>query len=118
MTSNYHFGDSTTHNYGHVISQSGDHNSVEINSRNQTAADPGEALRELASLAVALRAQADPADHQAIDESVAIVQQGTRADRGALGRGLGKLIGIATMAGTIGEPVLDAATKVKELLGL
>jgi len=118
MDSNDHHGNSTTYNYGHLINQTGDNNSVEIGSRNQLSADPQAALRDLVSLAVALRAQVSPDSQPGIDESLAIVSQGERADRGALSRGLGHLIGIATMAGTVGGPVVDAALKVKELLGL
>jgi hypothetical protein len=118
MKSNDQHGDSTTYNYGHVIGQTGNNNSVEIGSRNQVSADPQAALRELVSLVIALRPQVNPASQPAIDESLAVVRQGDRADRGALSRGLGNLIGIATMAGTVGGPVVDAALKVKELLGL
>lgn len=118
MSSNDHYGHSTTHNYGHVIKQTGNNNSIEIGSRNQVSADPQAALRELVSLVIALRPQVSPASQPAIDESLAVVRQGERAERGALSRGLGNLIGIATMAGTVGGPVVDAALKVKELLGL
>jgi len=118
MNSNDRYGDSATYNYGHVIRQTGDNNSVEIGSRNQVPADPRAALSELVSLVAALRSQVSPASQPAIDESLAVVRQGDRADRGALSRGLGNLIGIATMAGAVGGPVVDAALKVKELLGL
>ena len=109
MSTNYHWGDN--------ITQYGDYSNVTLN-KNQGSADAQAVLRELVSLVVALRAQVGPADQQAIDESVAVVRQGDRAERGALGRGLGRLIGIATMAGTAGAPVLDAALKVKDLFGL
>lgn len=110
MSNNYHWGDNN-------ITQHGAHSSVTFN-QGHGSADPQAVLRELVGLVSAMRTQVSPADQQAIDESMAIVRQGDRAERGALGRGLGRLIGIATMAGTAGAPVLDAALKVKDLFNL
>lgn len=86
--------------------------------QHQAPVDSLSALREMITLAMDLRAHVSAFDGQAIEESVRVVQQGKSADRGALRRALTNLIGVATMAGAVGGPVLDAAMKVKEIFGL
>src|SRR6185437_2006662 len=80
--------------------------------------DSQAALREMIKLAIDLGCYVRALDREAIDESVQVVRQGERAERGALRRAPVNLIGIATMAGAAGSRVLDAAIKVKELFGL
>jgi hypothetical protein len=105
MTTNYH-------HQGDNINVSGQGNIGAIKFQNQGAADPQAALREMIGLVMALR------DRQVLDESVKVVQMGANADKGALRRALSNVIGIATMVGAAGAPVLDAALKVKELFGV
>jgi len=65
-----------------------------------------------------LRSQVTPVDRAAPGESSSVLRQGERAEPGALRRAVGAVIGIATMAGTVGGPALDAALKVRQLLGV
>lgn len=110
MTASYH------HN-GDIISVSGHGNIGAVKFSSQEAADPQAAVRELASLVVALHCKVAADDRQVLDESVRAVQMNASSDRSALRRALSNVIGIATMAGAAGAPALDAALKVKELFG-
>ena len=85
--------------------------------KSQGPGDTAAALREMITLIQELRAQVTPADRATLDESASVIRQGERAEPGALRRAVGAVIGIATMAGTVGGPALDAALKVKQLLG-
>ena len=67
---------------------------------------------------MALRGQVTADDRQVLDESVKVVRMGANADKGVLRRALSNVVGIATMVGAAGAPALDAALKVKELLGV
>jgi hypothetical protein len=111
MTTNYH-------HQGDNINVSGQGNIGAIKFQNQGAADPATALREMIGLVTALRGQVAADDRQVLDESVKVVQRGADADKGALRRALSNIVGIATMVGAAGSPVLDAALKVKELFGV
>lgn len=84
----------------------------------QGSPDSQAALREMINLAMELATQVNATDREAINESAQVARQAERAERGALRRALANLIGVATMAGTAGSPMLDAALKVKELFGL
>jgi hypothetical protein len=84
----------------------------------QGSLDSRAALREMIDLAIELGTQMSATDRESIGESIQVVQQGESAGRGALRRALANIVGIATMAGATGGPVLDAALKVKELFGL
>ena len=109
MTTNYHQGDN--------INVSGQGNIGAIKYQSQGSADPQAALREMIGLVMALRGQVAADDRQVLDESVKVVKMGADADKGALRRALSNVVGIATMVGSAGAPVLDAALKVKELFG-
>jgi hypothetical protein len=118
MGSNYHYGDSVTNtNYGSQNVQFGPNSHMRV-TNSQGSADTTAALREMVMLIQELRAQVTPADRQALDESASVLRQGERAEPGVLRRAVGTVIGIATLAGSVGGPALDAALKVKELLGL
>jgi hypothetical protein len=84
----------------------------------QGPGDTAAILREMTALIQELRSQVAPADRAALDESARVIRQGERAEPGALRRAVGAVIGIATMAGAVGGPALDAALKAKELLGM
>lgn len=86
--------------------------------QHQGLSDPQAALREMINLAANLGVQVSTMDREAINESIQVIEQGEKAERGALRRAVANLIGIAAMAGAAGGPVLDAALKVKELFGL
>lgn len=107
----------TTNNfYGDQVTQYGDHNIGIIKS--QVLVDPQVALGELWNALSDLRAHVSASDQEIIGEAAEIIRQGQQADKEALNRRLGKLIGIATLAGAVGGPVIDAALKVKQLFGL
>jgi hypothetical protein len=101
---------------GDNIYQSGTGNIGKIHYQGST--DLRGALREMVTLAMDLRVQVSTSDREVIDESLEVVRQGTGAESGTLRRALGNLIGIATMAGAVGGPALNAALKVKDLFGL
>jgi hypothetical protein len=115
----------TNNNYGEQNAQFGANSNMAVGANSsitvnnsQSAADTAAALREMISLVLELRAQVSPADRADIDESVSVIRQGERAGPGAMRRAVRNVVGIAKMAGTVGGPALDAALKVKELLGL
>lgn len=110
MSANYH-------HQGDNINVSGHGNIGAIKIRNQAAADPQAAMRELAGLITALKNQVTADDRQILDESARAVQMSAGSDKNALRRALSNVVGIASMAGAVGAPVLDAALKVKELFG-
>ena len=101
---------------GDIINQSGPGSIGKI--QVQGSAEPQVVLRELISLASDLRPQVAEPDRTAIDASVSVLKQGDRADSTTLRRALGNLMAIATAVGSVGTPLLDAALKAKQLLGL
>lgn len=119
MDSNYYYGDSVTNNNisGGKNFQLGSNNHMTVND-SQGPEDTAGALREMIALIQELRSQVTPADRADLDESTRVLRQGERAEPGALRRAVGAVIGIATMAGTVGAPALDAALKAKQLLGV
>jgi hypothetical protein len=106
----------SNYNYGEQNAQFGANSHMTVN-KSQGPGDTAAALREMITLIQELRAQVTPADRATLDESASVIRQGERAEPGALRRAVGAVIGIATMAGTVGGPALDAALKVKQLLG-
>jgi hypothetical protein len=110
---------------GHIITQTGSGSIGKIGKisksgkiQSQGSTDPQAAWQDMIRLITALQAQVDPSDREDIDDSLAVVRQGDRAEPGALRRAIRNLEGIARAAGTVGLPALDAALKVKALLGL
>jgi hypothetical protein len=75
-------------------------------------------VREMISLATELRERVGAVDRAVIDESAGVVRNCEHAEPGALRRAVGNLITVAAKAGQTGIPMLDAALKVKTLLGL
>lgn len=110
MSANYH-------HQGDNINVSGHGNIGAIRIRNQVAADPQAAMRDLAGLIMTLRDKVAADDRRILDESVRTVQMSAGSDKSALRRALSNVAGIASMAGAVGAPALDAALKVKELFG-
>lgn len=108
MSDEIHIGDN--------IHQSGPGSIGKIHYQGPT--DSQGALQEMVAVVMELRARVGAADREVINESVEIVRQGSGAERAALRRALGNLIGIATMVGAAGGPALDAALKVKGLFNL
>ena len=106
----------SNYNYGEQNAQFGANSHMTVN-KSQGPGDTAAALREMITLIQELRAQVTPVDRATLDESASVIRQGERAEPGALRRAVGAVIGIATMAGTVGGPALDAALKVKQLLG-
>jgi hypothetical protein len=107
----------SNYNYGEQNAQFGANSNMTVN-KSQGPGDTAAALREMVALIQELRLQVTPGDRAALDESASVIRQGERAEPGALRRAIGAVIGIATMAGTVGGPVLDVALKAKQLLGM
>ena len=108
MSSNFHFGDEVT--------QYGNHNVGMI--KNQGPADPRAAFRDMIHAVQVLRGQVSADDRQVIDESIRAIGTGENVDKGTLHRALGKIAGVATMAGQVGAPVVQAVVAVKAAFGL
>lgn len=107
----------SNYNYGEQNAQFGANSKMTVN-KSQGSGDTAAALREMVALIQELRLQVTPADRATLDESASVIRQGERAEPGALRRAMGAVIGIATMAGMVGGPVLDVALKAKQLLGM
>ncbi|MCX5405363.1 hypothetical protein OHA37_15885 [Streptomyces sp. NBC_00335] len=78
---------------------------------------PQEALRQLERLLLELRPQVTPAGAGTIDTNLPVIvspESGPEARHGALMA----VLGIATLAGEIGLPIIEAVGRVLELLGL
>lgn len=84
----------------------------------QGPAEPQAALRDMIRLAMELRTQASDADQGVIDESAGAARDSGHTDQGALRQAVNRLITVATKAGAVGVPLLEAALKVKALFGL
>lgn len=110
----YHYGDTVnmhggTGNTGIVKNQSP--------TVVQQAATSQAAIAQLAELLLELRTQVTPASAGTIDTNLPVIvseESAPEARRGALMA----VLGIATLAGELGLPIIDAATRVLELLGL
>lgn len=101
---------------GDTINQSGAGSIGKIQS--QGPAEPGAALRDMVRLAMELRDRVSDRDRAIIDESAGVARDGEHPDQGALRRAVNSLIAVASKAGVVGVPLLDAAVKVKTLFGL
>jgi len=107
----------SNYNYGKQNAQFGAGSRMTVN-ESPGSTDTATVLREVVTLIQELRSQVTPADRAALDQSASVIRQAERAEPGALRRAIGAVAGIATMAGTVGGPALDAALKAKELLGM
>jgi hypothetical protein len=107
----------SNYNYGKQNAQFGAGSHMTVN-ESPGPTDTAAILRDVVTLIQELRSQVTSADRAALDQSASVIRQGERAEPGALRRAIGAVVGIATMAGTVGGPALDAALKAKELLGM
>ena len=97
-------------------SHAGDNNIGMI--KNQATADPRVALAEMISMLGVLRVQVSAADRKIIDESIAVVRGGGKAEKRTLRIALGEIAGIAALAGEAGVPVIEAVRKAIAAFGL
>ncbi|MDQ0950628.1 hypothetical protein QFZ24_004551 [Streptomyces phaeochromogenes] len=77
-----------------------------------------EAVQELVRLLQELRGQVAAPSAQAIDDSLASISPEGDTDSQRQHQALMAVAGIAATVGAIGQPVLDAVTKVLALLGV
>ena len=110
MTDSNHSGDQ--------VNQYGDGNIGIIKFHGQ--ADPQAALQEVIGAITALRGNVgiSSADRRVIDESAEIIRASRDTERGTLRKALGNVAGIATLAGEVGVPVIEAVRKMTAALGL
>jgi hypothetical protein len=108
MSSEFHFGDEVTQYGAHSIGMI----------KNQGAADPQAAFREMFNAVQVLRGQVSVADRQVIDESMKAIGTGGNVEKGTLRRALGSIAGVATMVGEVGVPVIQSIHAVMAAFGL
>lgn len=113
--SSYHYGDSVT------VNGSGNigivkHQSPTI-AQQAAPATPQEAIQQLERLLLELRAQVAPAGAGTIDASLPVIVSADSAPEARHGA-LMAVLGIATLAGEVGLPIIEAVGRVLELLGL
>ncbi|MFB6517916.1 hypothetical protein [Streptomyces sp. NPDC056401] len=114
--SSYHYGDRVTvngsGNIGIVKNQS-----PTIGAPQAAPVTPQEAIQQLERLLLELRAQVTPAGAGTIDANLPVIvspESGPEARHGALMA----VLGLATLAGEVGRPIIEAVGRVLELLGL
>ncbi|MER5762009.1 hypothetical protein [Streptomyces sp. NPDC002082] len=115
-SSSYHYGDSVTvngsGNIGIVKNQS-----PTIGGPQAASVTPQEAIQQLERLLLELRSQVNPAGAGTIDANLPVIvspESGPEARHGALMA----VLGLATLAGEVGRPIIEAVGRVLELLGL
>ncbi|MCY0931681.1 hypothetical protein OTB20_36975 [Streptomyces sp. H27-H1] len=115
-SSSYHYGDSVTvngsGNIGIVKNQS-----PTFGGPQAAPATPQEAIQQLERLLLDLRAQVAPASAGAIDTNLPVIVSGESAPEARHGA-LMAVLGIATLAGEVGRPIIEAVTRVLEMMGL
>ncbi|MFD6888417.1 hypothetical protein [Streptomyces sp. NPDC059957] len=115
-SSSYHYGDSVTvngsGNIGIVKNQS-----PTIGGPQAAPATPQEAIQQLERLLLELRAQVTPAGAGTIDTNLPVIVSAESAPEARHGA-LMAVLGIATLAGEVGRPIIEAVGRVLELLGL
>ncbi|MEU3748154.1 MULTISPECIES: hypothetical protein [Streptomyces] len=83
-----------------------------------------EALRTVVALMRELRAEVGPEDQRSFDDALPVLAAdatdaaGTAVEVPGRRRALLTVVGIATLLGTVGTPLLDAARAALELLGV
>ncbi|MDT7802958.1 MAG: hypothetical protein QOI78_6391 [Actinomycetota bacterium] len=75
-------------------------------------------FQEMLAAIHALRAQVSGPDRQVIDESLATLQAPQPPEPAKLRRTLGAVVGVATLVGQVGAPVLESVRKVLAALGM
>ncbi|MFC9248122.1 hypothetical protein ACFT7S_30090 [Streptomyces sp. NPDC057136] len=115
-------GDS--YNFGNVVNMHGGHDNIGMVNHGTGAAgspppDPAleQAVRELVALLGDLRAQVAPATAQRIDASLPAITADPAVPPEERHSALLTVAGIAATVGALGQPVLDAARALIELLG-
>ncbi|MFD5145650.1 hypothetical protein [Streptomyces sp. NPDC058401] len=111
----YHYGDNVTMNGGRDNIGIVKNQSPTIGGPQAAPTTPEEAIRELERLLLELRPQVTPADAGAIDTNLPVIvspESGPEARHGALMA----VLGIATLAGEIGLPIIEMVGRLLELL--
>jgi hypothetical protein len=107
---------------GDQVIQVGNHNIgiIKDQAEKTPQAAPAElraALAELKAVIAVLRSQVAADDRKVIDGAVETIGSGASPDRGSLRRALTSIAGIATLAGAVGAPVIEAIRKVMAAFG-
>jgi hypothetical protein len=107
-----------TSNYydSNVVNQQGSHNIGMVN--NNAPADPQAAFRDMVNAIQTLRGQVPPDDRQVLDESMHVIRAGGKAEPQRLRRAFRDVLGIATVVGQVGAPVVEAVRKVMAAFGM
>jgi len=101
---------------GNFVTQYGPNSLGMVN--NNAPVDRQVALRDMIDAIQILRGQVSPDDRQVIDESMRTIGTGTDVQPQHLRRSLSNLVGIATVVGQVGVPVVEAVRKVMTAFGL
>jgi DNA-binding FrmR family transcriptional regulator len=84
----------------------------------QGPVDQQAAFQDMLGAIRALRTEVAGADRQVIDESLATLQAPQPPEPARLRRTLGAVVGVATMVGQVGAPVIESVRKVMAALGM
>ncbi|MEU6803217.1 hypothetical protein [Streptomyces neyagawaensis] len=79
--------------------------------------DQQSALRDMVRAVHVLRTRVSPEDREVLDEALGTLDEGDRAEPGAVRRALTAIAGVAAVVGDIGVPVAEAVRRVLGFLG-
>jgi hypothetical protein len=122
MSGYYHYGD--TFGGDNVAGDKIGGDKIEVRDHgigkivHQGQADPQLAFQEMISAIRTLRPHLSGADRQVIDESLYTLEARQSPEPARLRRTLGAIVGVATMVGQVGVPVIDAVRKVMTAVGM
>ncbi|MFI5866653.1 hypothetical protein [Streptomyces sp. NPDC051546] len=116
-------GSSTSYHYGDNVTVNGERNIGIVKNQSPTIGGqpvapttPQEAIQQLERLLLELRPQVTPAGAGTIDTNLPVIvspDSGPEARHGALMA----VLGLATLAGEVGRPIVEAVGRLLELLG-
>ncbi|WP_143263915.1 hypothetical protein [Amycolatopsis kentuckyensis] len=95
----------------------GRENKVEGNTWSTAAPGHEEALRELAEAIESMKSHLDADEAEEVDEAHAVIADG-KSEKGLLKKAAKKILGVASFAGEVGAPVVEAVRKVLAALGV
>ena len=95
----------------------GRENKVEGNTWSTASPGHEDALRELAEAIESMKSHLDADEAEEVDEAHAVIADG-KSEKGILKKAAKKILGVATFAGEVGAPVVEAVRKVLAALGV
>jgi uncharacterized protein Yka (UPF0111/DUF47 family) len=101
---------------GNINTTTGDFSPINITQ--QTPAEPGTLLRDLIRTVEQMQGQLDRMDRQAVAEFLELAKSPDQVDKHHLRAVMLNVAGVATMAGQVGVPVIEAIRRLKDALGL